>query len=176
MATGPRGKRTLPLFDNLLRRDATRAPAEEALDRPTLELARRKLGGKGASDATAGAVVRYLGVVEGREAEPVLGVVVYAAGDEVDVWMEGDRVRRTTRAWVEPAVARTAMQREVAGDARVFAALPEGGRVRIRAEEGEVVEAVLVEKCRYGALVARDDGTLLAVGFRKLIPTGGGLA
>jgi len=172
MASGPRGKRTLPLFDNLIRRDATQRPAEPADDRPTLELARRRLGGKGASDATAGAVVRYLGVDDA----PTVGVVVYAAGDEVDVWMEGDRVRRTTRDWIEPAVALTAAQREVSGDARVFAALSEGGRVRVRVEGEASVDAVLVEKCRYGALVARDDGTLMAVGFRKLVPTGGGLA
>ena len=31
-------------------------------------------------------------------------------------------------------------------------------------------DAKLVEKCRYGALVARDDGTIVAGGFRKLWP------
>ena len=172
MASDSRGRRTLPLFDSLVRRDASAQPAESLGDRTTLEAARRRLGGKGESDATAGAVVRYLGAGDAPEE----GVVVYAAGDEVDVWLEGDRVRRTTRAWVEPATALTAAQREVAGDARVYAALVEGSRVRVVGAGDETTEAVLVEKCRYGALVARDDGTLMAVGFRKLVPAGGGSA
>jgi hypothetical protein len=87
MASDSRGRRTLPLFDSLVRRDASAQPAESLDDRPTLEAARRRLGGKGETDATAGAVVRYLGAGDA----PVVGVVVYAAGDEVDVWLEGDR-------------------------------------------------------------------------------------
>lgn len=172
MASDARGRRTLPLFDSLVRRDASAQPAEPLGDRPTLESARRRLGGAGETDATAGAVVRYLGAGDAA----TVGVVVYAAGDEVDVWLEGDRVRRTTRAWVEPAVADSPVQRVVAGDARVFAALSAGSRVRVAGVGAASAEAVVVEKCRYGALVARDDGTIMAVGFRKLVPVGGGSA
>jgi hypothetical protein len=32
-------------------------------------------------------------------------------------------------------------------------------------------EGVLFERCRFGALVAKDDGTIVAVGYRRLWPT-----
>ena len=51
----------------------------------------------------------------------------------------------------------------VAEDARAFAALEEGARVVF---DGDVT-GKLVEKCRWGGLVARDDGRIFAVGFRR---------
>jgi hypothetical protein len=39
--------------------------------------------------------------------------------------------------------------------------------------DGELVEVTLAEKCRYGALVVRDDDVLMGVGFRMLAPAGG---
>jgi hypothetical protein len=36
--------------------------------------------------------------------------------------------------------------------------------------DGNPSEGTLFEKCRYGALIARDDRQIMAVGFRKLYP------
>jgi hypothetical protein len=60
----------------------------------------------------------------------------------------------------------------IARAARSFAALHEGQRVRFQ-HEGGLGEGALVEKCRFGALVARGDGTVLGVGFRRIHAGGG---
>jgi hypothetical protein len=60
-----------------------------------------------------------------------------------------------------------------ASDARVFGAIERGARVLYDAGDGRVAEGLLVERCRYGGLVARDDGAVMAVGFRRLWPAEG---
>jgi hypothetical protein len=42
--------------------------------------------------------------------------------------------------------------------------------VRYADDAGALIDGKLIEKCRWGALVARDDGAVVAVGFRKLWP------
>jgi len=39
-----------------------------------------------------------------------------------------------------------------------------------------IADGKVVEKCRWGALILRDDGSIVSVGFRKLWPTAGSLA
>jgi hypothetical protein len=133
---------------------------------PNVDAARRRLGGRAApSTNDAGRVVSLR---EGGDVE-VVGVVLYGAEEELDVWIEGGIVRRVHPSrvvdfagMVPEDVAR------MASDARTFSRLREGQRVRF--ESPGTTEGDLVEKCRYGALVLRGDGKLMAVGFRRLWP------
>jgi hypothetical protein len=146
------GKRSLPLVAD------GRRPVD---DRPTIERARRRLGGRASTDGTAGQPVRFLG-------EETTGVVLFGAADRCDVLLEGGAVRRT-RPELLAATAPVEPMLRVVAEIRLFGRLREGERVRFE-HEGRAEEGVLVEKCRYGALVAKRDGTLLAVGFRRLWP------
>lgn len=134
-----------------------------------MEHARAQLGGTGDTDALAGAKV----AIRGGDGSPRVGVVLYASAREVDVWFDGSLVRRTARGSVEllPHDAAHDPLDAVAADVKVFATLREGDRVRWQTGDGRVGEGKLFEKCRYGALVASDDGRVLAVGFRRLWPT-----
>lgn len=163
-------KRSLPLFDLL---------AEGPVDaRPSLETARRRMGGRARSAAGVGKLVLLEGAI---------GVLVFVSDDEHDVWVEGSTeggaentassvgergiVRRAKPALTSSFVgeAPVALAR-VAADIQVFATLAEGDRVRYEATGGVMAEGLLLEKCRFGALVAAPDGRILAVGFRKLWP------
>ena len=59
---------------------------------------------------------------------------------------------------------------KLAGDAHLFGLIDEGEAIRNADDAGALVDEQLIEKCRWGALVARDDGAVVAVGFRKLWP------
>jgi hypothetical protein len=59
----------------------------------------------------------------------------------------------------------------VALDARAFADLREGQRVGYH-HEGRLGEGTLVEKCRFGGLVERGDGTIVGVAFRRFARPG----
>ncbi|MBL8603377.1 MAG: hypothetical protein JNK72_15740 [Myxococcales bacterium] len=154
------GRRSLPLFEGMLRADPS--------TRWKIEQARQRLGGRVRGNERTGAIVTVMtpdGLGE-------TGVVLYEGEGEVDVWRLGDRVRRTSPtnvldrhdATVDPKIL------AVSADARVFATLEEGMTVRFLHPSGQGERATLFEKCRYGALVARDDGSVLAVGFRRLMP------
>jgi hypothetical protein len=134
---------------------------------PLLDQARRRLGGPGRSEPGLGTFV----CVSANGAPAVPGVVLFAAGAELDVWTGRGRVVRTQRARVT-ALSGPAPQEltVIAGAVRVFASLVEGRRVRYIDAEGKPSEGTLFEKCRYGALVARDDSHIMAVGFSKLQP------
>lgn len=136
--------------------------------RPRLENARTQLGGPGEPDALAGELVALVSAAGERR----VGVVLFSNAREVDVWFEGSVVRRTLRETVEalsPDDAHAHLD-AVAADVKVFATMRDGDRVRWQSVSGEVTEGKLVERCRYGALVASDDGRILAVGFRRLWP------
>ena len=95
--------------------------------------------------------------------------MLFSSGDEVHVFSNAGWVRRTTQAALtrvpEPGAALSA----VADDVRVFATLEEGHRVRFQDLAG-MAQGTLVEKCRYGAVVRRDDQTVMGVGFRRVWP------
>ncbi len=116
------------------------------------------------TDGLAGAIVQARG-------STVRGVVVFSNEEECDVFLEAGFVKRTKRASIETATCETESPlHELSGEARLFASLDEGKRVRFDEPERGLQEGLLFEKCRYGALVAKDDGTIVAVGFRKLWP------
>lgn len=97
------------------------------------------------------------------------GVVLFGQGDEVHVFSNAGWVRRTTTDALIQVDEPAADLHEVANDVRVFAALEEGHRVRFQDLSG-IAQGTLIEKCRYGAVVRRDDATVMGVGFRRIWP------
>lgn len=132
---------------------------------PTLERARKRLGGRGSTGPLAGAVVRL--------DDATFGVVLFADDAEVDVLVDDTTVKRTARRDLAEVTDVPAALATLAGHVLVFTHLEEGQRVRMETPKG-LVEGLLFEKCRYGALVAKDDGAVIAVGFRKLWPVSSG--
>jgi hypothetical protein len=137
-----------------------------AAHKPTVEAVRAKLGGRASTDESAGDFV----VVDAGAGFSHTGIVIYARGEDVDVWTGEGVVRRARREAVRrgegPAPDTLA---QVAVDAAVFGSLAEGQRVRYRHDSG-TSEGTLVEKCKFGALVERDDRTIVGVSFRRLWP------
>ncbi|WP_437959615.1 hypothetical protein WME76_08135 [Sorangium sp. So ce119] len=178
-------KLSLPLvkLDKLVRVAASASP------KPTVDAVRERLGGRASTEPGVGDLVTL--TTAAGKALP--GVVLFRRGATVDIWIDAtetqssvqDEQRRsllahatTSRGVVHRAQhADTAPLRvpapealvAVASDARVFAALSEGQRIRFQ-DGGDLAEGTLVEKCRFGGLVQRDDGVLLGVGFRRLWP------
>jgi len=134
---------------------------------PTVDATRRRLGGRATTEGGAGELVRVVTSV-GVEKD---AVVLFVHGNELDVWIGEDTVLRTQRSRTSPGhVASSPALRAVAADARVFGSLHEGQRVRYQHGDGSYEEGSLVEKCRFGALVLRDDATIVGVGFRRIWP------
>lgn len=153
-------RRALPLFAGL-RGDA---PGPAA---PHLEQARRSLGGPYAADVEAGLIGRFV------RAAPHEGVVLHADAATVDLMVSAGVVRRVARARASTLddVELSPLRRRLADDVRRFAAMPAGRRARFTTETGDESEGLLIEKCRFGALVALDDGRVVALGFSRLIAT-----
>ena len=136
---------------------------EPSAKRPTVDAVRKRLGGRAATEQGAGEIVLLRGGLGER-----MGVVLFVRGDLLDVWLEGDQVRRVRRADLHPADGVVpATLHDVARAARAFADLHEGQRVGYQ-HQGVLAEGALVEKCRFGGLVERSDGTVVGVGFRRL--------
>lgn len=143
--------------------------------KPSIDTARRRLGGRmdaGPPPAgiAPGLAVTFALPTGGRRA----AVVVYAGDDEVHVLLDPMRLRRLQADELE--LHDGALDDELAklaADAHVFGMLIEGQDIRYADESGGLVDGKLVEKCRWGALIARHDGAVVAVGFRKLWPVPG---
>lgn len=138
---------------------------------PTVDAVRRRLGGRASTDSGAGEIVALTRTAGVERA----GVVLFTSGDALLVWVAEGIVRKTQRALVQPVRAPVSEDLiALAGDARVFGDLKEGERVRYHHESG-LGEGKLIEKCRFGALLLRDDGAVIGVGFRRIWPLGGDL-
>lgn len=132
---------------------------------PSIDEARRGLGGRGSSDARAGTRVQLIDPRLG----PIEGVIVFASSDEHDVWIgEGRFARVPARHTVAIEGADRSLD-AVEADARAFAQLSEGTRVRYLDRAGREHHGVLAEKCRYGALIS-DGSRIHAVAFRLIRP------
>jgi hypothetical protein len=147
----------------------TRSGSEQADSaRASIEAVRRKLGGRpGEPSARApGSVVR--GIL--RDGARRVGVVLWASAEHCDVWFD-DGIARRVRASVVATYDGPPPQAlgQIIAEARIFASLGEGDRVRWD-REGTLVDGCIVEKCRYGAIVLTREGRLVAVGFRRLWP------
>ena len=134
---------------------------------PTVDAVRRRLGGRASTEPGAG---EFVAVASDRGAARS-GVVLFVQGDALDVWLQGGVVRRTHRSRVVTTAEAGDDLLSIAHAARIFAALEEGQRVSYQHDDG-VGEGSLVEKCRFGGLVERGDGTVLGVGFRRLWSAG----
>jgi hypothetical protein len=130
--------------------------------RSSIEAVRARLGGRARSDLQAGRVVCFLDT-------GATGVVLFCHGDEVHVFSNAGWVRRTTANLLSQVHEPAADLHAVANDVRMFAALEEGNRVRFQDLSG-MAQGTLIEKCRYGAVVRRDDATVMGVGFRRIWP------
>lgn len=136
--------------------------------RASIEAARRKLGGRPveASLRAPGSVVR----AALRDGARRAGVILWASAEHCDVWFDDGiarRVRASVVATYDGAPPRALGL--ILAEARIFASLGEGDRVRWD-RAGTLVGGCIVEKCRYGAIVLTEDGKLVAVGFRRLWP------
>ena len=141
--------------------------------KPSLDDARNRLGGRTTDEMPAppgfgpGTIVKVIA----NDATRHIAVVVFANSTEIHVLIDGTRLRRVPPAAVEPNEGATPSDlSKISADAHVFARLAEGQPVRYADDSGGLLGGKLVEKCRYGALVVRDDGAVVAVGFRKLWP------
>lgn len=136
---------------------------------PTVDAMRKRLGGRASTEPGAGELVS-LTTERGIER---IGVVLFVRGEDLDVWTDGDVVRRARRASLRPVEdhggegASLGAIVTIARDARSFAALREGQQVRYQ-HEGGIGEGTLVEKCRFGALIERVDGAVIGAGFRRI--------
>lgn len=130
---------------------------------PSIESAREALGGRLATERGAGDVV----LVSMKRGGDARGVVVCVSATTRDVWIGEGRFVRTSADRLRTLEGSDAELERVADDARRFAALREGEPVRATKRDGTVVDGTLLEKCRYGALVAKGDA-VLAVSFRKV--------
>lgn len=104
------------------------------------------------------------------------GVVLHDGGDELDAWIGEGIIARVTLAQVASSLDEVPPERfrELAYDVLRFAALREGQAIRVLGP-GPAFDAVLRERCRYGALVEREDDVrrpraISAIGFRRLGP------
>jgi hypothetical protein len=141
---------------------------------PTIEAMRARLGGRITPPAAnAGAAPAHVGdVVRAGDADPPrAGVVVAADHASVDVLSAGT-VRRSRGAAVRPWLGTIGPDvAQLAARARAFGQLVEGEAVQFtRSDAAEPIPelGILVEKCRWGALVQRGDGVVLGVGFQRL--------
>lgn len=176
-------KVNLPLFSDPA---LVATPVKVVRKRPSIDAARARLGGR-ISEIDAPPAGFAPGVVvtialggqsqsAGPEARRTPGVVVFASQTEVHVLLDGIRLRRISPAKVtihEGGEVESELEK-IAGDARLFAQLAEGQSVRYADKSGTLVQGKVVEKCRWGALVLREDGSVVAVGFRKLWPAPAG--
>ena len=127
--------------------------------RLSLARAREKLGGRVRSRRDCGQLVQ---VVRGGERR--VGVVVWSGDEQCDVWLEPDQLLRTARRDIVAAIgSATDVVLAVAQAAKSFGKLREGETVHVG---GQAV--TIVEMCRWGALVARPGGAILAMGFQRL--------
>jgi hypothetical protein len=159
-----------------------KSAAAAAKARPSIEAARARLGGRVVeTDAPpagfAPGVLVTFALGNGRR---MPGVIVFASHVEVHVLLDSIRLRRLPPVDLtplldaqtgKPTVAIPIDLEKIAGDARLFGQLVEGESVRYADDGGALVDGKVVEKCRWGALVLRDDGAVIAVGFRKLWPS-----
>ncbi len=134
--------------------------------KPTVDVVRKRLGGRASTEGGAGEVL----MLRAEGGQERMGVVLFVRGSDLDVWVEHGVVRRVKRQDTQPCTAAASKElADVANDVRVFALLGEGQRVRYQNDSG-FGEGVLIEKCRFGGLIERDDRVVLGVGFRRIWP------
>jgi len=132
---------------------------------PTIDAVRKRLGGRASTEPGAGGLVS----IRTERGSEQVGVVLFVRGEDIDVWIDRGVVRRARRAAARPVddAPPDSDLLGIARDAQSFAALVEGQRVRYQHDAG-VGEGALIEKCRFGGLIERADGSVVGVGFRRI--------
>jgi len=129
--------------------------------RLSLARARDKLGGRVGEHGRAGDPVEIVHHGATRQ-----GVILWSDDASCDVWLGDEACVRVPLDVCAPAALVTGSPLlRISRAARAFAALREG--TTVQAGDGPVK---LVEKCRWGALVASADGRIFALGFHRLAP------
>lgn len=171
-------KFNLPLFADPAEVRKQEPLLKEVKKKPSIDAARSRLGGRPGDEAAppagfAPGVVVTFAITSGRR---MPGAIVFASRSEVHVLLDGVRLRRLSPRDVIVHDGEVSAELEkIASDARLFGMLVEGQPVRYADDSGRLVDGKVVEKCRWGALVLRDDGSVVAVGFRKLWPSPSGI-
>jgi hypothetical protein len=164
-------KVSLRVFDD----SAEAKPKAKGLGKkPSIDAARERLGGRitDEDEPPTGVALGLVVAVPAAGGRTQPGVVIFASRSEVHVLLDGVRLRRVLPEGVRPFGGDVPLAlSKIAGDAQLFALLREGEAVKYAGDDGHLVLAKVVEKCRWGALVAREDGAVIAVGFRKLWPS-----
>jgi hypothetical protein len=135
---------------------------------PTVDAMRTRLGGRLDGKTLthdAGAIVD----VETGGGATRTGIALFGDDERIDVLLDGGLVRRTQRerSRRSSAPAPTGLER-VPALLRSLVSTEEGGAVRFRADDGCWHPATLREKCRFGALLEREDGTVMGVCWSRL--------
>ena len=148
--------------------DSSGGSEHGASTRPSIDSARRRLGGKPACPSTRPPGLAVRAVL--RDGQSHCGIVLWSSEQDCDLWFEDGVARRVRASAVTPHLGATPGElARISAEARLFALLAPGERVRWQ-RAGGVSEGCIVEKCRYGAIIVTRDGRLVAVGFRRLWP------
>lgn len=146
-----------------------------------MDAARQKLGGRLGRTESPPAPGRIVEVLE-ADGRRERGVTLFTELGRTDVLFDRGVVRRVDTAKLlasSAAVDNAHAQKGRADDkdlerlsiaVRRFHELVEGDPLVITQHDGANTRAVLREKCRFGALVERSDGAIVAVGFDRMAP------
>ena len=137
----------------------------------TLERMRQRLGGP--RDESVGERP-YEGGVSSYEGQNVLVLHEDVPRGRVDLWLgEGKAVRAATNELSPRSSEVPKPLQRLADDLGIFLALVPDSRVTFLTGGGELRQGKLIERCRFGGLVALDDGTVLGVGFARFLGPSG---
>src|SRR5205085_23833 len=133
------------------REEAGKGEPKKKAKKPSIDVARTRLGGRPGADEIAptglapGVLVSF-GLSGGRRRP---AVVVYAGPLEVHVLLDGIRLRRlpASELLIHDAPVDDNLTR-LAADARLFGLLAEGQSVRYADDTNNLIDGKLVEKCR----------------------------
>ena len=135
--------------------------------KPTLESMRQRLGGPrdegGPPRDREGTLSTYKG-------DEVVVLHEDLASGRVDLWLgEGRAVRASADDLLPLTTSGTPALVRTAADLRVFLELRPDSRVAFLTADGKIRHGKLIERCRFGGLVALDEGAVLGVGFARFL-------
>lgn len=142
--------------------------------KPTLETMRQRLGGPRDEDS---APRDREGTLSTYKGDTVVVLHEDPSSGRVDLWLgEGRAVRASALDLVPLTEPPAPALLRVAADLRVFLDLLPDSRVAFLTADGKIRHGKLIERCRFGGLVALDEGAVLGIGFARFLQgtTGGG--
>jgi hypothetical protein len=153
------------------RPDVGRGP-QGAAPKPTIASMRQRLGGL--RELLPGAVgTEREGTLLSYRGSSVLVLHEDPGEGSCDLWLGDGRAVRAPIEELGPLGADVAVPpslSRVADDFRLFLGLEANSSVRFLAGDGTIRDGKLVDRCKFGGLVALADGTVLGVGFARFLP------